>query len=775
MNRIAPQTRQFGTDTCSFEGRLLMRWCLCWFLCVLALSSVGAGLDADTTQWKRGSATPGDWFDNANWTAGVPSADTHTYIDNGTAMIAAGSALADDVYVGETAGQTAAVQQTGGSLVTVSPMYVGYQDNSAGFYTMSGTGSLDTSTLYLGYWGQGTFTHSAGVNAPRSLTMGHKAGSRGTYVLSGSAALTPDGAEVIGRQGEAYFTHTGGTNTSGLIEIGGWDDPASSGTYTLSDNGVLSGGTVVVGHAGSGLIDQSGGTADIQVLRVHTNGTYRYTGGALTLSEQFWVQGTFDAGNQPVTVNLPESGLVDLTVGGTFLGTGQTLLNCGPKTLVVYNPGSPPLSFFGQFTTSGFLHTPGSTLVIPVGRSIVGFGFIEGQVQVQGTLEGAPTIHGELNIDNGARAELDAVRLNGLTSRMDGVTLSCRSMTVGYSDAGAFTQSTGNVTIDDDLSLGYYAAGTSGIYTLSGGALEVAEMNVGRVYFYSGIPKWSRPGTLRITDPDVSITIREELEFGPLGRLEAVAGATVHMKRKGDGSPVSFIIRGTDPDNLDDLARIRLAYYTCDQAWFPDTLEIAGMDLGRDVRAFDRNFALGTVSLGDNSLVFLEDAYENGNRNGPGGAAEALYLFRLELAATAQIDLNGLHLYLRQLDDNGGTITNGDLISMVPGDSDGDWKVDGADLAAWQQNYDPLGLKGDNNTFAMGDWNGDNNIDGGDLALWQQNYDPLGLDGSGAAYIFEESLTSGADAIEPIPEPGSVLLLGTGLMMILTRTGTRRR
>jgi hypothetical protein len=86
---------------------------------------------------------------------------------------------------------------------------------------------------------------------------------------------------------------------------------------------------------------------------------------------------------------------------------------------------------------------------------------------------------------------------------------------------------------------------------------------------------------------------------------------------------------------------------------------------------------------------------------------------------------------------------------LTPGDANGDGKIDGADLALWQQNYDPLGSNGAANTWELGDWNDDDKIDGADLALWQQNYDPLG---------------SGLGAV---PEPTTLLLLGTGVLGVL--------
>jgi hypothetical protein len=100
----------------------------------------------------------------------------------------------------------------------------------------------------------------------------------------------------------------------------------------------------------------------------------------------------------------------------------------------------------------------------------------------------------------------------------------------------------------------------------------------------------------------------------------------------------------------------------------------------------------------------------------------------------------------------------------VPGDANTDGKVDGADLAIWQERYDPLGLR-DNNTFAMGDFNGDGKVDGGDLALWQQNYAPLGINVS--ALIGDDPIPlfgDGGRAL-PTPEPATLGLMSISLIM----------
>ena len=99
----------------------------------------------------------------------------------------------------------------------------------------------------------------------------------------------------------------------------------------------------------------------------------------------------------------------------------------------------------------------------------------------------------------------------------------------------------------------------------------------------------------------------------------------------------------------------------------------------------------------------------------------------------------------------------------LPGDANHDGKVDGGDLAVWQQNYDPLGVG--NNTCEMGDFNENGRIDGGDLAIWQQNYDPLG---TGGGVIPDPGIKAA------VPEPTTLSLL-SAIALLLFRPSLRRR
>jgi len=101
------------------------------------------------------------------------------------------------------------------------------------------------------------------------------------------------------------------------------------------------------------------------------------------------------------------------------------------------------------------------------------------------------------------------------------------------------------------------------------------------------------------------------------------------------------------------------------------------------------------------------------------------------------------------------------LTPLEQGDANADGRVDGGDLALWQQKYDPLSQGAVD--FFSGDWNDDGRVDGGDLALWQQNYDPL----PSAEFPYEPSLTH-------MPEPVTMLGLTLGVGMIVGVLRRRR-
>ena len=316
---------------------------------------------------------------------------------------------------------------------------------------------------------------------------------------------------------------------------------------------------------------------------------------------------------------------------------------------------------------------------------------------------------------------------------------------------GIFRQSGGVHVLDGEMQIGYKgnSAYSRGLYELSGGALDSQCVLVGSA---------ATRGTLSITNPIAQMIVRQSLNVGKKGILNAVPGTAIHM------TGANFINQSDNEAALAGLANLKMIFEGGPTQ--NDTFEVAGTDHGRTLAGYALNFALGTLAVGslDNiGILRLVDDCDSLNRGGIGGASEALYASKLTLAAGSSLDLNGLHLYVRELEDTGGTITGGSLVSLIGGDANGDFCVDGGDLALWQQNYDPLGLNA--NTFAMGDWNGDGAIDGGDLALWQQNYSPLG---------FFTSSVGGVEMMAAVPEPGTLMLLGAGALGLAMRRRRRR-
>ena len=261
------------------------------FVAAAAVSALVAGAGADPpphTCWQHDPATPGDWFEGANWTAGVPDGDDYADINSGGAAgIASGDAEALELNLGYSAGDLGTVSQTGGTH-TVNGLYVGRHSGGEGRYYLSGAGSLSAVVELIGYYGTGTFLQTGGTNTVGgingNLFLGYEAGGSGSYGLSGTGSLGAKN-EWVGHMGEGWFSQSGGTNTvNGVLNLAGWS--GATGTYELSGTGSLSAENEFVGKSGTGVFTQTGGTHAVTgTLRVGrypvSRGTYTMSGGSL--------------------------------------------------------------------------------------------------------------------------------------------------------------------------------------------------------------------------------------------------------------------------------------------------------------------------------------------------------------------------------------------------------------------------------------------------------------------------------------------------------------
>jgi hypothetical protein len=93
----------------------------------------------------------------------------------------------------------------------------------------------------------------------------------------------------------------------------------------------------------------------------------------------------------------------------------------------------------------------------------------------------------------------------------------------------------------------------------------------------------------------------------------------------------------------------------------PQQLEAMSADLGAVQSGFNNNFAYGILSLANNTYVKLVDLSDNA----AGAGAEAVYVKKLVVPGGHTLDLNGLHLYVRDASQVAGTILNGTVTQVT--------------------------------------------------------------------------------------------------------------
>ena len=96
-------------------------------------------------------------------------------------------------------------------------------------------GQLSSSNLYVGYFGNGTFTQSVGTNAvSQSLILGFDSGASGVYNLNGGLLLTGSLAKGYGT---AAFKLGGGTLQAAGNFMTTMPITVGSGNSTIDTNG----------------------------------------------------------------------------------------------------------------------------------------------------------------------------------------------------------------------------------------------------------------------------------------------------------------------------------------------------------------------------------------------------------------------------------------------------------------------------------------------------------------------------------------------------------
>jgi hypothetical protein len=259
------------------------------FLALVIFLGSGNPAGAVDTYWLHDSATPGLWTDPMNWDNGVPVAGDKAYLDNGgTAVISADYAAAE-IYAGETSGNAGHIEQNGGSGTLSSNLYLGHAGNSTGTYVLS-DGALSAHAERVGWFGEGRFTQSGGINTPEHLDLGvNSATATGRYDLEDGYLSVTNGL-LIGYIGTGSFVQSGGVSEMGFIDT--WN-----GSSCTLDDGQLSANNEYINE--SCTFAQNGGihtvTSNLYVGYNDGTGQYMLNGGQLSATDEYIGLHTLDS------------------------------------------------------------------------------------------------------------------------------------------------------------------------------------------------------------------------------------------------------------------------------------------------------------------------------------------------------------------------------------------------------------------------------------------------------------------------------------------------
>jgi hypothetical protein len=473
-----------------------------------------------------------------------------------------------------------------------------YFGSSSGPNGTSSSGSWADSNNWFrdpGGWGSGTpgasdtaISNNGGpllVSAPQSaniLQVG-SGGAASSLDLQSTLTISSVGAAQFGAAGAALGTLT---MTNGSPVLTGADylefgvNASTNGLLTMS-TGSISANYMIVGNAGTGTVNMSGGTIDIDHNlylgnQTGSSGTFNLSGGTVTVSSLNFNSGTqllaisgsgklvinddlWDVTNWLGTVNTwisqgkitgAEAQIVGNTVEVTAApvtyyftpasGNWSTASNWAPNgvpgakdtalnnngTLLVNSPQEASILRVGISNVASSLDLR-DTLTIGTNVSIGDVGSASGTLTMT---SGSPS----LSVANGYLTIAANAGTTGLLNMSTG-DISCRNFLVGNEGSGTANISDGSVTVERTVFIENQPTG-SGILNLSGGTIYTPSLEFGFSGGTAGTLAVSGTGTMVIDALNGFRRVRvgegeEETPFGTAANCKAYVDGLISSGR----------------------------------------------------------------------------------------------------------------------------------------------------------------------------------------------------------------------------------------------------
>jgi len=734
-------------------------------LSITALFIFSAPVYSDNRYWIGGD---GDWGVVDNWGGTLPQPGDTAWLDSsGQVAYTDNNPALRELNIEASNGNSMVLNHSGGTL-TLAPagedasyLHInatgidGNDNPSIAAYNLSGNGMLvkGAGEVKIGTSGSGYFNQSGGeFQLMGALYLGDQSGSYGEYNLTGGVITGVEVSTGVYDEGvELFETHYGG------IALGEWGGTGvfnqsgdsyvridslelarqanSTGRYTLEEGELTILSYEKIGLNGEGALTQNGGTHTVEgelTLGVEPAGYGMYSlhGGELTASAVIvgdYGTGAFtqDGGTHYIGMgvdNYVQDGEHMLIVARSEGSSGTYTLS-GDGSLYVKGAIVADAGEYGLFDQYGdnSRHSVHEDLIIgnqegSSGEYRLGYEMLVCSLQA-GT-------------DAGYGQEKTAASAGGPTLEVGG------SVIIGNRGSGSFSQGSGTHTIYGDLVLGQESPGT-GTYDLRDGGLEISgDSVIGR----SGTGSFEQYGGTKEVGGDLYLGY----ESGSRGTYSMQGDSTLYVSgtlHVGEGGTAEFIQSG---------GTLNASAVTVNQY---GTFTYSDGELNTDVfNNYGEFIGSGTINpyTGDGAVSFM-----NSGTLKPGNSPGTLTIngdYFQSSEGILEIELGGY--------DQGDSY---DFLAI-----NGTASLGGTlNLVLWD-NFTPTDGQTFDILYAAGGLTGEfASINAPSGWIWDLAY--LDLYENDTSLFAFDTVRITANAV---PIPGTLLMLGTGLLGIL---GIRRR